>query len=40
MGVERVIIIGPSAGSDRDEAALAERRLANEVLPAFRPRST
>jgi len=38
--VERVIVIGPSAGSDRDEAALAERRLAEEVLPAFRPRST
>jgi 5,10-methylenetetrahydromethanopterin reductase len=40
LGVERVIVIGPSAGSDRDEAALAERQLANEVLAAFRPRST
>jgi 5,10-methylenetetrahydromethanopterin reductase len=40
LGVERVIVIGPSAGSDRDEAAAAERLLTKEVLPAFRPRAS
>lgn len=40
LGVERVIVIGPSAGSDRDEAAVAERLLASEVLPAFRSATT
>jgi 5,10-methylenetetrahydromethanopterin reductase len=39
LGVERVIVIGPSAGSDREEAALAVRTLAKEVLPAFQARS-
>jgi 5,10-methylenetetrahydromethanopterin reductase len=36
LGVERVVVIGPSAGSDRDEARRAERTLVEEVLPAFR----
>jgi len=36
LGVERVVVIGPSAGSDRSEARRAERRLTEEVLPAFR----
>ena len=27
--------MGPTAGTDRDEARRAERRLAEEVLPAF-----
>lgn len=36
LGVERVIVIGPSAGSDPDDAAAAEQLLAKEVLPAFR----
>lgn len=35
LGIERVMVIGPSAGSDREEAALAERMIAEEVLPAF-----
>jgi 5,10-methylenetetrahydromethanopterin reductase len=36
LGVERVVVIGPSAGSDRDEARRAEQMLVEEVLPAFR----
>ena len=36
LGVARVIVIGPSAGSDREQATRAERALVEEVLPAFR----
>jgi 5,10-methylenetetrahydromethanopterin reductase len=36
LGVTRVIVIGPSAGSDREEAARAEHALVEEVLPAFK----
>jgi 5,10-methylenetetrahydromethanopterin reductase len=36
MGIERVVVIGPSAGSDREQAGRAERLIAAEVLPAFR----
>jgi 5,10-methylenetetrahydromethanopterin reductase len=35
LGVERIIVIGPSAGSDRDHAKRAEQMLAEEVLPEF-----
>jgi 5,10-methylenetetrahydromethanopterin reductase len=35
LGVERVIVIGPSAGSDREQAILSERLVTDEVLPAF-----
>ena len=35
LGVERIIVIGPSAGSDRDQAKRAETMLAEEVLPGF-----
>lgn len=35
LGLERVMVIGPSAGSDRDQSALAEQTLAKELLPAF-----
>jgi 5,10-methylenetetrahydromethanopterin reductase len=37
LGLERVMVIGPSAGSDRDQSAVAERALVEEVLPAFKP---
>lgn len=40
LGAERVIVVGPGAGSDRDDAAVAERLLAKEVLPAFRPQTS
>jgi len=36
LDIERVIVIGSSAGSDRVEASLAERLMSQEVLPAFR----
>ncbi len=35
LGVERIIVIGPSAGSDRDHAKQAENLLADEVLSEF-----
>lgn len=35
LGIERVVVIGPSAGSDREQARRAERLIAQEVLPAF-----
>ena len=38
LGVERVIVIGPSAGSDREQAKRSEAMLAEEVVCAFRPR--
>lgn len=36
LGIERVVVIGPSAGSDRGEARRAESLLVEEVLPALR----
>lgn len=36
LGLERLILIGPTAGADRDAAREAEQLLASEVLPAFR----
>jgi 5,10-methylenetetrahydromethanopterin reductase len=36
LGVERVVVVGPSAGSDRAESGRAQRILTDEVLPAFR----
>ncbi len=36
LGIERIIVIGPTAGADRDEARKAEQMFASEVLPALR----
>jgi 5,10-methylenetetrahydromethanopterin reductase len=35
LGLERLTLIGPTAGADREAARLAEQSLAKEVLPAF-----
>jgi 5,10-methylenetetrahydromethanopterin reductase len=35
LGVDRFVIVGPSAGADRDESVLAQRLFAREVLPAM-----
>lgn len=35
LGLERVMVIGATAGADRDAAMRAERNLAEQVLPAF-----
>lgn len=35
LGVARIVVIGPSAGSDRDEAVRAERGLVEDLLPGF-----
>lgn len=35
LGISKVVVIGPGAGADRDEARLAERTVAEEVLPAL-----
>jgi 5,10-methylenetetrahydromethanopterin reductase len=35
LGVERFVIIGPSAGSDREAGAVAQNLFVREVLPAF-----
>ncbi|MEE8556685.1 MAG: LLM class flavin-dependent oxidoreductase [Myxococcota bacterium] len=35
LGLERVLIIGPTAGADRTQARLADRTFVEEVLPAF-----
>ena len=35
LGLERLVLIGPTAGADRDAAREAEQLLAAEVLPAF-----
>lgn len=37
LGVERVIVIGPSAGSNRDQARSAEDLLNRHVIPVFSP---
>jgi len=36
LGLDHLVIVGPSIGADRDEAAAAQRRFAEEVLPALR----
>ena len=36
LGLDRLVIVGPSMGADRDEAAKAEQRFVDEVLPALR----
>lgn len=36
LGLERVVVIGPSAGSDRQQALRAESLVTQEVLPALR----
>ena len=38
LGVDRLVLTGPSFGADRDDARTAERLLAGEVLPALRER--
>ncbi len=35
LGLERVIVVGPTAGADREQARRAERTVSEEVLPAF-----
>lgn len=35
LGVERFVIVGPSAGSDREQARAAQELFVREVLPAF-----
>jgi 5,10-methylenetetrahydromethanopterin reductase len=35
LGLGRLVVIGPSAGSDRESARRAVRAFAEEVLPAF-----
>ena len=35
LGLDHIVIIGPSMGADRDEGAAAQRRFAAEVLPAL-----
>ncbi len=36
IGLERLIVLGPGGGADRDGALLAQRHFAEEVLPALR----
>jgi 5,10-methylenetetrahydromethanopterin reductase len=36
LGLERLIIVGPSVGADRTQARAAELRFVGEVLPALR----
>jgi 5,10-methylenetetrahydromethanopterin reductase len=38
LGVDKVVISGPTAGTDREQAALALRLLDEEILPEFRIR--
>jgi 5,10-methylenetetrahydromethanopterin reductase len=35
LGLAKAIVIGPSAGSDRDEAQLAQGHMIEEVIPHF-----
>jgi 5,10-methylenetetrahydromethanopterin reductase len=35
LGLDHLVVIGPSMGADRDEAATAQRRFAEDVLPAL-----
>jgi 5,10-methylenetetrahydromethanopterin reductase len=36
LGLDHLVVIGPSIGADRDESTSANRRFAAEVLPALR----
>ena len=36
LGLERLVIIGPSAGVDREAASAAQRRFTAEVIPALK----
>ena len=36
LGLDHLVVIGPSIGADRDESSAASRRFAAEVLPALR----
>ena len=36
LGIDKLVLIGPTAGADRDEAARALRLLVEEVLPQLR----
>ncbi len=35
LGIDRFVIVGPSLGADRDQAAAATERFVSEVLPAL-----
>ena len=35
LGLDKFVVIGPTAGADRDADRAAEERFAAEVLPAF-----
>ena len=35
LGIQKVAVIGPGAGVNREEAVKAEQLMAEEVLPAF-----
>lgn len=35
VGIDKAIVIGPGAGSDKDDARLAERLMASEILPVM-----
>lgn len=39
LGLERFVVTGPSFGSDREQASLAERLLSDELIPAVRERT-
>lgn len=36
LGIERLVVVGPSAGADTDEARQAAERFRDEVMPAVR----
>jgi 5,10-methylenetetrahydromethanopterin reductase len=36
LGLDQLVVVGPAVGADRKEAGLAQRRFAEEVLPALR----
>jgi alkanesulfonate monooxygenase SsuD/methylene tetrahydromethanopterin reductase-like flavin-dependent oxidoreductase (luciferase family) len=36
LGLDHLVIVGPSLGADRDEARAAHRRFVDDVLPAVR----
>ena len=36
LGLDHIVVIGPSLGADREAAGVAQRRFSEEVLPALR----
>ena len=40
LGLERVVLTGPTFGADRDDARTADRLVTDEVLPALRQGAT